>query len=61
MSVVVCVECGERFAISHNPASQDEALAERQAAWLRDHFVWDHIQESRHHALITLPASAEMK
>jgi hypothetical protein len=61
MSVVVCAECGERFAISHDSLSQDAALAERQAAWLRDHFVWDHIQETRHRALIILPASADMK
>lgn len=61
MSVVVCAECGERFAISHDPALQDAALAERQAVWLRDHFVWDHIQETKHRALITLPASADIK
>jgi hypothetical protein len=61
MSVVACSQCGQRFAISHDPASQDPALAERQAAWLQDHFVWDHIQESKHRALITLPGSSEMK
>jgi len=61
MSVVVCPECGQRFAISHDPASQDALLAERQAAWLKDHFVWDHIQENKHRALIMLPASADMK
>jgi hypothetical protein len=61
MSVVVCAECGERFAISHNLLSQDAALAERQAVWLQDIFVWDHIQETRHRATIVLPASCDMK
>lgn len=61
MNVVVCAECGQRFAISHEPASQNAALAERQAVWLQDHFVWDHIQENKHRALIMLPASADMK
>jgi hypothetical protein len=61
MSVVVCTQCGERFTISHELACQDAALAERQATWLQDHFVWDHIQETKHRGMITLPASAEMK
>ena len=61
MSVVVCSECGERFAISHEPASQDAALAGRQAAWLREIFTWDHIQETRHRGYITLPAADEIK
>jgi hypothetical protein len=61
MSVVVCPECGQRFAISHDPAAQDPVLAERQATWLQDQFVWDHIQESKHRALIMLPASADIK
>jgi hypothetical protein len=61
MNVVVCPECGQRFAISHDPASQDPDLAQRQSAWLKDQFVWDHIQENKHRALIMLPASADMK
>ena len=61
MNVVACSNCGERFEISHEAASQDPALAERQAAWLQDQFVWDHIQEHKHRGSINLPASDEMK
>lgn len=61
MNVVVCGQCGQRFIISHDVISQDAALADRQMVWLLDHFVWDHIQENKHKAMITLPASAEMK
>ena len=61
MNVVECSECGDRFAICHHMNSQDPALAERQAVWLKDQFVWDHIQEDKHHASIALPASDEMK
>ena len=61
MKVVECGNCGERFEISHQAASQDAQLAVRQAAWLQDQFVWDHIQENRHRALINLPEANEMK
>lgn len=61
MNVVACNNCGERFEISHKAASQDPQLADRQAAWLQDQFVWDHIQENRHRGLINLPESDEMK
>jgi len=61
MAVVVCDECGARFAVTHRAAFQDAPLAERQAVWLQDHFVWDHIQETRHSGSIRLPASHEMK
>ena len=61
MTVVECVQCGQRFAIGHHPASQNAGLAEKQATWLQDRFVWDHIQESKHQGSITLPAVAEMK
>lgn len=61
MNVVECGNCGERFEISHDAASQDPQLAERQAAWLQDQFVWDHIQENRHRGLINLPQANEMK
>lgn len=55
MNVVECSSCGERFEISHHTASQDPVLAERQAAWLREQFVWDHIQENRHRGHIEIP------
>lgn len=61
MNIVVCSQCGQRFSISHDLISPDADLAERQVAWLLDRFIWDHIQESKHRATITLPAAAEMK
>lgn len=61
MNVVECHNCGERFEISHHAASQDSQLAELQAAWLQDQFVWDHIQEIRHRGSIALPEADEMK
>ena len=61
MATVVCDDCGARFAIGHRSASQDANLASRQAVWLADKFVWDHIQEAEHRNAIALPASSEMK
>jgi hypothetical protein len=61
MNVVECGSCGERFEISHDAASTDPQLAQRQAAWLQDQFVWDHIQENKHRGLINLPQANEMK
>lgn len=61
LKVVECSECGESFAIGHDPACPDQALAERQAAWLQERFVWDHIQENKHRGSIVLPAWDELK
>lgn len=61
MTTVVCYQCGDKFSITHRSASQDSALAERQAAWLADRFVWDHIQENNHPGSIQLPGLSEMK
>ena len=61
MATVVCDQCGARFAIAHRLASMDQALADRQAIWLADKFVWDHIQENNHQSSIQLPGSHEMK
>lgn len=61
MNVVECSDCGDRFAICHHLTSQDAVLAERQAVWLKDQFVWDHIQEDKHRSSIALPASDGMK
>lgn len=61
MKLVMCGQCGERFAIGHDPACPDPALAERQALWLEEHFVWDHIQENKHGRSIALPAWDELK
>jgi hypothetical protein len=61
MAIVVCDDCGSRFAVTHRAPFQDAPLAERQAAWLKDRFVWEHIQETRHSGSIRLPAWHEMK
>jgi hypothetical protein len=61
MTTVVCYQCGERFAIAHRSACPDQGLAERQATWLADKFVWDHIQENNHQGSIQLPGSQEMR
>ena len=61
MATVVCDQCGARFAIAHRSAAQDQSLADRQAIWLADRFVWDHIQENNHQSSIQLPGSHEMK
>jgi len=61
MTTVVCDQCGARFAIAHRSSSSDRVLAGRQATWLADKFVWDHIQENSHQSSIQLPGSDEMK
>ena len=58
---VVCEQCGAEFEITHRAPLKDEALARRQAAWLADIFVWDHIQENKHRSSIELPSLAEIK
>jgi hypothetical protein len=60
MLTVVCDDCGERFTVSHRSAFQDASLAEKQATWLRDRFVWDHIQENKHGRSIALPGLHEV-
>ena len=61
MTTVVCYQCGAKFSIAHRSACPDQALAERQALWLADKFVWDHIQENNHQSSIPLPAAHEIK
>lgn len=61
MTTVVCYQCGAKFSIAHRSACTDQVLAERQAVWLADKFVWDHIQENSHPGSIQLPAAHEMK
>jgi hypothetical protein len=55
METVVCTECGQRFAIRHTPILQNQELARKQAFWVADQLVWDHIQERKHHGSIELP------
>ena len=61
VKTVVCEQCGDRFAISHDINTPDPSLAEHQAAWLAEQFVWDHIQETKHRSSITLPTAEELK
>lgn len=61
MTIVTCSDCGNRFEIDHRAESQDVELAAKQAVWLRDHFVWDHIQEQKHRASIRLPGTGEIR
>jgi hypothetical protein len=55
METVLCSKCGQQFAIRHDPGAQNIELAKKQAAWVTDQLVWDHIQERKHHATIELP------
>ena len=56
METVVCSNCGQRFAIRHDLALQNVELARKQASWVADQLVWDHIQERKHHGTIELPS-----
>ena len=58
VGTVVCAKCGQRFAIRCEPLPNAE-VAERQAAWVADQLVWDHIQERKHHGTIELPNLTE--
>jgi len=60
METVVCGNCGQRFSIQSDLGLQDAALAGRQAAWVADQLVWDHIQERKHQGTIDLPDLSEM-
>jgi hypothetical protein len=53
---VVCSKCGQRFAIHGDQAIPSAELAGKQAAWVADQLVWDHIQERKHHGTIELPS-----
>ncbi|MGZ4828418.1 MAG: hypothetical protein ACXV5J_02225 [Candidatus Angelobacter sp.] len=53
---VVCGKCGQRFAIRIESAAQDVELSRKQASFVADQLVWDHIQERKHHGTIELPS-----
>jgi len=55
VETVVCGNCGQRFAIRTGPDFQNAELIKKQAAWVADQLVWDHIQERKHHGTIELP------
>jgi transcription elongation factor Elf1 len=56
METVVCGKCGQRYTIRMEPASQDAALSRKQASFVADQLVWDHIQERKHQGTIELPS-----
>lgn len=60
MTTVVCADCGAQFEIGHRANCPDIGLARRQAVWLADKFVWDHIQDSKHPSTIDLPTEQEL-
>lgn len=60
MQLVACSQCGDRFVIAHEPDAAAPELAGRQAIWLQDQFVWDHIQETKHRSSIALPSAEEL-
>ncbi|MGC2695174.1 MAG: hypothetical protein WA738_05225 [Candidatus Angelobacter sp.] len=55
---VVCSKCGQRFSIRGDSAFPSAALADKQAAWVADRLVWDHIQERKHNGTMELPVMA---
>lgn len=55
VGTVVCDKCGQRFVIRNEPAVPSADVAEKQAAWVADQLVWDHIQERKHHGNMALP------
>jgi len=59
MKIVTCQDCGAQFAIGHDISLRDADLATKQAVWLSEQLVWDHIQENKHRGSIVLPRSEE--
>jgi uncharacterized Zn finger protein (UPF0148 family) len=55
MGTLRCDTCGEEFAILHEPAFVDKAVAERQAHWLEKVLAEEHERERRHPDRIQLP------
>lgn len=55
METVICGKCGQQFAIRHDPALREVDAARKQALWVTDELVWDHIQERKHRGTIGLP------
>jgi transcription elongation factor Elf1 len=56
METVVCSKCGQRYAIRIESLSQDAGLSQKQASFVADKLVWDHIQERKHQGTIELPS-----
>ena len=56
METVVCSKCGQRYAIRIESSPQDVGLSKKQASFVADKLVWDHIQERKHQGTIELPS-----
>lgn len=56
VETVICSKCGQRFVIQNSLDFQSEELEKKQASWVADQLVWDHIHERKHHGRIELPA-----
>jgi hypothetical protein len=56
MKTVVCGKCGQRYAIHAESSSLDAELSRKQASFVADKLVWDHIQERKHQGTIELPS-----
>jgi hypothetical protein len=56
VETVVCGKCGQRYAIHTEPSSLDAELSRKQASFVADKLVWDHIQERKHQGTIELPS-----
>jgi hypothetical protein len=52
---IICPKCGQRFAIRNDQESQDSERAKKQATWVAEKLVWDHIQERKHQGTMELP------
>lgn len=55
MGTLRCDGCGETFIIFHEPTSDNERSAERQALWLEKVLAEEHQREQRHADRIQLP------
>jgi hypothetical protein len=55
METVVCNKCGQRFAFLRDPVDHSTDLTRKQASWVEEQLVWDHIQERKHRGSIKLP------
>jgi hypothetical protein len=55
LGTVVCGKCGQRYSIAEL-SPEDAELSRKQASFVEDKLVWDHIQERKHQATIELPS-----
>lgn len=52
---IICPKCGQRFVIRNEQEAQGPELARKQATWVAEQLVWDHIQERKHQGTMELP------